>query len=326
MVQPPKPWPEVLSPDDALSAIVAEGDVESAREFLENTFWDGRPFAPNWGHLKMALLQQNKPMVRLLVTWGAMTTSEELSVLRYSSVYEPSVRMLRRCGLKVDFMLEKGEERTAPAKIDASPAAQIPAEWRKVLEHFQDKGAKEAMIAGGALRDLFNGRAIKDVDIFMPTRGSKRKNRAFLKEVFKAAGLNVEKQTIGCGYSLSMEEFPDPASDLLPRDGKTESWMVIAGPRQTEYNVVFTEHSFKYPDDLLSAFDFGLCQIGYDGKKITRKTAYEDAVREKKISLCQKNRTSLDHLQRIMKKYPDWKLCNESLKLLRPSPPLRGLK
>src|SRR3569623_1528091 len=44
--------------------------------------------------------------------------------------------------------------------------ADIPERWQTVLRYVQNV-APDAVIAGGALRDLDNGRPVKDIDIFV---------------------------------------------------------------------------------------------------------------------------------------------------------------
>ena len=48
----------------------------------------------------------------------------------------------------------------------------IPQRWRDALTALQDGGFPEAIIAGGALRDLDNGAPVKDVDIFVKWRSN----------------------------------------------------------------------------------------------------------------------------------------------------------
>ena len=191
----------------------------------------------------------------------------------------------------------------------------IPAEWRQVLRTFQDKGAKEAVIAGGALRDLFNHKPVKDVDIFIRTQGSQKKNRQMLEEAFRSTRLEITYQQSGNDY-FSGERFPAPKAKNNGRN-VAESWTIIAGRDKTEYNIIFVPELVS-PLKLIESFDFGLCQIGYDGKIIFSTNRYNDDVRDKRIcfALTDVNDTSAEHLQRIIKKYPDWKLCAESKKIL----------
>src|SRR5262249_19343650 len=73
----------------------------------------------------------------------------------------------------------------------------VPDEWKRIVKSFQLRGANEAVIAGGALRDLFNDREIKDVDIFLRSQGNQKRNRRLIAEVFDAAGVEIQEQKVG---------------------------------------------------------------------------------------------------------------------------------
>jgi hypothetical protein len=334
--------------DDDLSACIAAGDCLRTRELFDQAFWNGYKVSLTWTHLKTALRAENKPMLKLLITWGAAVTDEDLRQFRAvaKNKYPDYIKLLRQCGLKLSAAAQEDIPYVAPQ--DPSPNADLlPDEWKLVLRMMQAKGAEEAVIAGGALRDLFNERPVKDVDIFLKGRGSERKNRAFLTEVFKATRLGIDAQSdYSSSYFGTYESFPAPKKndlsirfenkegyDTIIKEGRSESWTVIAGPQKTEYNIVFIDN-LKYtspksghyvPADfdkghLINGFDLGLCQIAYDGQEISKTWFYEIAVKYQEISLFNPNDKSKEHLQRIIKKYPDWKLCAKSKQLLAPKP------
>lgn len=362
MVTPPKPWPKPGRFDDALSEIVAKGDIAEAREFFDKAFWQNRQDPPEWKHLRLALMREDAPMIRLLATWGAHPTEDDMAQLRAAEAdkYLRYVQLLRQGGLR-----SNGQpwEEVAPSAVPPAandPVAgqafvegrfvdkrveQIPQEWRKVLATFHAAGSTEAVIAGGALRDLFNNRPIRDVDIFMRSQGSQKKNRAYLKEVFNAAGIAVKEQEFrhsdGYGFSITKEAFPEPKShvekdfDIAKRTRALESWKLVAGPSNTEYNVIFVEdtldrklakESSRYESKslfvggLLDAFDIGITQIASDGEEIVSTRAYDEDVRLKRLTLTRPNDATVDHAQRIIKKYPDFTQDEGLKELLRPKP------
>jgi hypothetical protein len=218
---------------------------------------------------------------------------------------------------------------------------QLPREWRKTLQAFHDSGAKEAIIAGGALRDTFNKRAVKDVDIFLKSRGSVKKNRKFLKQVFAAAELRLIEQPVYTGgYGDDMQALPDPTKGVfvpqkrhgygsITPETKSESWVVKAGSQKTEYNIVFMEGPLaeamaraiadnRTPaKQTISAFDLGLCQIGYDGDAIVTTEKYRKDVAQKTIEIDTGNPSTLQHVERIRKKYDDWKIGKDLEKMIR---------
>ncbi|MBI1214403.1 MAG: hypothetical protein GC185_01130 [Alphaproteobacteria bacterium] len=376
--KPAHPQRKTVAASGEMMALIAQGDVKKLRAHLEESFWKGAPEQPVWDHLLEALKTGKREMVRLLVTYDARPTAQDLEALKAQAgeAYPQYLRLLRQGGLPTSLAafeeyarqieagkeaaekaaserkLREQEEAVARAAVEQSvkkamkmQVESIPAEWRKVLFEIQSQSASEAVIAGGALRDLFNDRPVKDVDIFLKTRGSERKNRKFLKSVFNAAGLKVQEQvTHNGGYSIKRNAFPDPGTQKfkvvsgsgygrMESETRAESWKVIAGPEKTEYNVVFMSEEFaarvnppgsKGPGTMkgiIEAFDFGLCQIATDGESIAETPLYKKDVAEKTITLDKGNSSSKEHLQRIVKKYPDWKLDEGAKKMLAYEPP-----
>jgi hypothetical protein len=346
------PWTS-NSFDATLHGLIIRQDYPAIRDLFDKAFWENQYERPKWGHLKMALWGDNSSIIRYLITWGAPVTEEYLAELKadpqMKDKYNYYVSRLRQCGLNM---------RVEPAKEDRSPPQEalpvqdgpsewdhflanfsltVPSEWKQVLRAFHENGPKEAIIAGGAVRDILNKRPVKDVDIFLRSRGNQNKNRKFLKKVFKSAGIRVKEQVVSDGSSPRHDQFPGPAAGEIKSwafeshrtidKNQTESWKVIAGPDNTEYNVVFISgrvskwtHNHVFVDALLRGFDVGLCQAAFDGRRLITTTAFKEDVRLKTITLTQPNNTSKEHLARIAKKYPDWQLCPEAEKLLNPDP------
>jgi hypothetical protein len=241
------------------------------------------------------------------------------------------------------------EETLRSRGLDPTPAdaRQVPESWRGLVAAMQQEGAPEAIIAGGALRDLFNERPIKDVDIFLRGQGNQGRNKSLMEKAFAKAGLKIEKQRVDDGgYFTTSTEFPDPkhtkaetGSGGFTRQRYAESWTVLAAPDRgaatTRYNVVFVDDTLdtnraagKPPEGqnaafrqtLLESFDIGLCRIACDGREVVSTPEYREDVVFKRISLLIPNTGSLDHLQRIVKKYPDWQLNPAAKTTLQPAP------
>lgn len=366
MVSPPQPWPRPSPFDDRLSEIVARGSVDEARRYFDEAFWENSLDRPGWQHLRIALLREDSAMIRLLATWGAHPAENDMAELRglARDKYAHYLRLLRQGGLRSDG---QPWEDIAPAATPASESAdfviksfvdgefvdhrigKMPEDWRRVLRGFHAAGAEEAVIAGGALRDLFNGRPVKDVDIFLRAQGGERKNRKFLKQAFARAGLEVHEQEFryddgGYGVSVRHEQFPSPKTErdaafnaaAMKRERRMESWKIIAGKDKTEYNVIFVDDSLDrllvkqqgadgdrksiFAGGLLDAFDAGLCQIGTDGREVFSTKAYDEDVKHKRITLTRPNYTTEDHLRRIIAKYPDWEQSETTQEFLKPKP------
>jgi hypothetical protein len=404
MVQPSRPWPKPSPYDDMLSELVANGDIARVREYFDSVFWENRKERPGWGHLRIALLREDRPMLRLLHTWGAAPTDDDMAKFRAAArdKYPDYLRILRSAGLRPsgagweeidasqptraeiearafeiyrqsgciegrdteNWLRAEAELKDArkAAMAELAPAEealfdelafkkdaarmldQVPQEWRRLLQTFQSAGADEAVIAGGALRDLFNRKQIKDVDIFLRTQGGKKKNKKFLKEIFETAGLDVVAQDCGYdGYSRLMEKFPEPRTEAasadtngVARERRMESWKIIAGEAKTEYNIIFIDDSLDkrlaqetskreqrsiFTGGLLDSFDIGLCQIACDGQEVVSTPAYRDDVKHQRISLLRPNMSTEEHLKRVVRKYEGWQLNAEAQKALTPKPP-----
>lgn len=115
----------------------------------------------------------------------------------------------------------------------------IPLIWQKLLAEIQVQDPK-AIIAGGAIRDLYCGVQFDDLDIF--TTSSPQ------CEGLDSSGFDYE----GMQYVLAVGSYQ--------REGIDVNIIVI---NETE------------PMQLLESFDFGLCQIGFDGNDIIKTRAFD---------------------------------------------------
>jgi hypothetical protein len=109
---------------------------------------------------------------------------------------------------------------------------QIPQEWKDELAKLREV-CPSAIIAGGCLRDLYCGRAPKDIDFFAlpPER----------EMPFPWVGSDMDYE--GMEYVLAVLTRHDKAPPL---------------------NLIFYDGADSV-NELLESFDFGLCQIAFDG-------------------------------------------------------------
>lgn len=325
---------------------VRKGDLAAARNLFEESFWSGKTVQPAWHHLKLAVLNDDPALARLLVAWGATPPSVfDLTQLRLETAedYDRHLGFMRRCGLCFDgaelAIVNTAVERIKEVSPDSVFSARhsivrIPFEWWKALQAFHERGAAEAIIAGGALRDLYNKKPVRDVDIFLVSRGRTKANEKFIREVFKEAGLSlVPQMTRSGGYYTSdkYSDLPPPKtgrkeiitgasnywSDLERREAVFENWVVKAGLDKTEYNIIFMDPFYKGKDfasKVIKEFDVGLCQIGTDGKSIFYTPQYKSDVQTQTITALMGG--NHDHLKKVVAKYPDWKLSSLSKMVL----------
>lgn len=110
--------------NDKLSQIVMFDDVEKARAFLDNGFWnkENRPTLL-WEHLKIALLHENRAMIKLLTTWQAPCTAEHLADLQKElpEKYPAYIKLLRAAGADVPRV--SIQKASTQEQMDAAAAA-----------------------------------------------------------------------------------------------------------------------------------------------------------------------------------------------------------
>jgi hypothetical protein len=114
----------------------------------------------------------------------------------------------------------------------------IPDEWCRKLNELQELDP-EAILAGGAIRDLYCGVKVKDLDFFTTHIPSWPKQKG-------ESDIDYE----GMQYVNAVLSF---------------NW-------ELPLNVILINKVSNL--DLLHSFDFGLCQIGFDGKSIIKTDAF----------------------------------------------------
>lgn len=346
-----------------LLGLVRLGNVDAVRRYFDESLHGREITRPAWPHLRAAVEAYNVPMAKLLVTWGAQATTGELETLiaERGDKAVKDVLCLRLAGVNLHDLpavtqtVEQNnlpaQDQTAPPAAVATPsiADKIPQEWKDVLSAIQQAGAGEALIAGGALRDLANDRPVKDVDIFLADRWM---NKRLIVKAFAAAGLVIHNQMVSEGYGAvakkmtrGTKEAFNEVTKTMKRDGYgqifehkkvkegAEAWTVIAGPGKTEYNIVFIKGEMgkdmkrekasggSAATLLLEQFDIGLCQIAYDGAHVRTLKPFDTDLNNKTLTLVRPNHSSKAHIERVAKKYPDFKLCPNADNLLNPPKP-----
>lgn len=336
-------------PDMTLMDLVMRGNVSFVRRYFDDSLKGHDVARPEWVHLRAAVMQGNLAMARLLVTWGARPSSDELSafIAERGDTLSKDVKLLRLAGLalsNLDLATSPASQLARAASKSAKPAAcdpsqydinKIPRAWHEMLRTVHAAGAPEALIAGGALRDLYNGRKVHSVDIFV--KGTPLLHRSFIKRVAAACPLSItaqrDKKNREVNYkrvikrlgARDMHQYT--AGDPL---GCTDTWQIIAG--DVTFNIVLLSselgsglrdgakrgglHIIPPVRQLLERFDIGLCQIAYTGRGIITSEAYDIDAKNRSLTLKRPQDTTLSHLGRIVCKYPDYTLCPQLTKIL----------
>lgn len=185
----------------------------------------------------------------------------------------------------------------------------IPAAWTRVLHALRADIFKDAVIAGGALRDLSTGAPIKDVDVFVTAKpGTEVKYR--LDQVFGFTGRTVVDAEV-VDYLASMDgvvavyEYDTNEYDVEDPD-KRINWV-------HPFQVIVLDHADFSPEAALERFDFGICQVVYDGECTWHTPAFVADIQLKTFTVCRADNKeqfdrSMIRFERLREKYPDYKL------------------
>lgn len=166
----------------------------------------------------------------------------------------------------------------------------IPQEWRVLLAELQQNDPT-AVLAGGAIRDLYCGVSPKDLDFFTKWN----KDLIFFQSlpIIRSSDINYEGMMF-VDAIVSIDKGPLPIN-------------IIIG---SGYNTT---------TELIETFDFGICQIAFDGKNIIKTPAFDWDFKYGLFTLrmtLRQNKRSLQRFERISPRYPNFKIVQvEGLKV-----------
>ena len=126
---------------------------------------------------------------------------------------------------------------------------QIPNSWVRCLKDIQ-KTFPDAVIAGGCLRDLDLGRAPKDIDIFVP-RTTHESVELYLS-TFNKEDILRDFKSYGNFANKDVARVVTMTHSQLKADGLNVELIAVDVDKT----------------NVMSRFDFGICQICYDGDLI----------------------------------------------------------
>lgn len=180
------------------------------------------------------------------------------------------------------------------APVGVKSDIRVPLAWIEVVQSLRGRsGWGCTTLAGGALRDLDNGRPIKDVDIFVPHLGDN-----------DAASENLIRAKIK-GQSSIMEVAHDAFSaSQVGKPGISHFHFQYCG---WKFEISQKTDSFDYAT-LLDSFDLGICMISLDqSNAIYRAPEYNSDVSNKEITIVRKTGgREVEHAERLRKKYHGW--------------------
>jgi hypothetical protein len=180
------------------------------------------------------------------------------------------------------------------AKLNLRPLdLVIPLDIQAILELIQ-KNCQFAVLAGGYLRDSYYRKSPKDLDIFIG-----------VKEPIAVHNINsaLTNILVNNGWATEVD-----SSDNFEYEKEKQ---ILHVSNFTKKNILPLQLIFseKYTDleSVLKTFDFGFCQIGYDGKTVlVTDHFWKDAVNSTATLIRQTNNYR-PRKERFMKKYPNIK-------------------
>lgn len=156
---------------------------------------------------------------------------------------------------------------------------------RAVREMFPES---HPVIGGGALRDAFHGRPIKDVDVFM----------------------RATEFPFGLSHPHLKQLIPASIGTYALRSDMHGVWDVSLPIQGFEVQLIVAE--FDYAADLAKTFDLGLSRITFDGEDVFYS---DDFIRDSHAKVFRILRADDDgqttrserRIERLLQKYPEFK-------------------
>lgn len=177
--------------------------------------------------------------------------------------------------------------------------ALIPSAWKEELAAVR-AFLPDAVIAGGALRDLYLGRPVKDVDLFATAPSDYWDADALHRMLSRrSAG-----RTYVAGYGdmtddvVEVWEWTDPKTRLVRHS--------------TIFNLILLTET---PG--VGRFDFGVCRIMFDGQNVIATPEFHEDAANHTFTLLRSEtpgqfERSVRRFERFQEKYPGWKFVNKT--------------
>lgn len=172
---------------------------------------------------------------------------------------------------------------------------QLPQPWLDTMSYVRSV-LPSAYLAGGALRDLDNGREVKDLDVF------------FTEEAYDLSALEDGLAKMGYFYGAHCAGvyMTDAGKEV---DGTTTYTSTDGEP---ELNLIQLTPDFN-PASIIDRVDFGLCQIGYGLMGVDATDAYRHDKANAVFTLTRADSVegvlrSLKRYERLSQKYLGWGL------------------
>lgn len=185
------------------------------------------------------------------------------------------------------------------------PTVTAPEEWDVFIRELEEKGLT-AIIAGGAVRDLYCNVKPRDIDIFIWNEGGT--TNPWISKVRAHVTSTQGKWKDLTGYEpdeANMEGNPIYTVYEINRN----KWYRFFN-RKPLLNLICCIASPNGALGIISAFDFGICQAAYDGKHFYVTENFVTDFQNHTFTMIhgKKFLKSMERFKRIGKRYPGWTL------------------
>lgn len=188
----------------------------------------------------------------------------------------------------------------------------IPYEWEAILSKLRTNGFPEAIIAGGAIRDLDHDKPVKDVDIFI--RKPENLDGLSLKGlVEEALGRNVDNTVVD--FQIG-EEMADDANETYDLHEMSVYAIYRLFTLETTFEIIVMQYSeAPFVSSVIDDFDIGFCQAWYPsetpGLPFDVTVAYADDFYGKSLTVLKAPtpralERTMKRVRRLLEKYPDF--------------------
>lgn len=147
-------------------------------------------------------------------------------------------------------------------------ASDIPQEWR-ILLHLLQKVDSKAIIGGGCLRDLDRRDQVQRLSRYLAPQAIITPKDI---DIFVSTSLGEFDPIVRAQYGDFIHETVS-GEESAKADSSIESQLLWELPGLPKINILKC-HSDIIPVERFARFDFGLCQIIYDGHRILLTDAY----------------------------------------------------
>lgn len=193
----------------------------------------------------------------------------------------------------------------------------IPHDYMRSALHLMHKsGHDSAIIAGGAIRDMFHGVEISDVDIFvqyktLPDTPKRSFNHDEWNEYWRDVFQLGSKFFSTVQWVYSPYTHPDDEDHVPEGHHVSAVWDVIS--EGISYQIIMLNiDPVTYVEQ---QFDFGICRAYFDGSRVRYSREFVRDSRNRTITLvcdtltdAQVRYAITNHLSKILAKYPGYRL------------------